>query len=876
MPPRLKLVASLLSLFLLLTTVSAQNDNQKKFDHRAHAVPGKPQTVRDYDGDGFAGATLNGELSHTHYFVPGPPAIVGKLVSYEWTENTHGSIIGTKIKATYNFPVGVTNVTLKVVDNSGDTSSNNVTITVLPSGEEGAYMYFYEMSTIAASLQDLTAAPRPQYGVAVKSVNFAKPEDFPEVHFITQGPFACRIIADYLAILDDNYVFFVSHGGGAVELFVDGIKRLGKMKTDTKGMLSVTEPFHLKKGKHVMDLIYYTPDPGAAQLVLGINLSGGVQVVPPSFLSHETNVILPTIHEITPDKSTLGAGGQMKIYGAGFTIDSQVRIGPYDVKEVYVKNDGEIHIKVPPADAPGDVLLEVTTSRGQSNAIHFSYTSDAQMPIKFKETHVKDADGKLFPSEQFTSVAIGPDLRYYFGSLDTHVHVLTLTHSTLVVQKSCKSTSAGNGRSVTSVSFNPGDRSIRAYISTNTFYWKNWDLLPEKDGWHNGKIQTLVQGSDDENPDVCMIHEKDVVTGLPVSNHDHGVNSLVWDNDGNLYAQVGGFTNAGHSVPGDLMGGIPESVLSGATIIIHLREPGFDGQVKYDQYEDPGSAKKISSDKFVEGFAYGFRNSYGSTFHSNGLIYATDNGPNKGYGKRSVTCNSEGDDPWHPDSLVLVFKDGYYGFPNRARGSVGDTRQCVYFSPTETSRNGFTSALAVFDASTNGILEYSANCFEGQLKGDLLLSKYAVGGKGKLYRVSLDVTGKQTISPPTELAEYSGLSIAMNPFGALVMPRVQQSNIAVLIPDEEYSKSNEPMLTAVMPNRGPQSGGNQVVVTGHNLVEDTKVFFGGQPCDILTRDAEQRWVFCRAPPGTGSVDVKITTSHGTTSAIREDYHYLNY
>lgn len=857
-------------------TQEASPQPQPVFDHRAHAVPGPDQTAKDEDGDGFATVTLNGELSHTHYFIAGPPAVVGRLVSYEWKENSLGSIIGTSMVVTYNFPVGETVVTLTVVDNSGDSSSNNATITVLPAGNQGAYMYFYDLSDAANKQEEMPTIPPPNYGLAVDAVNFEKPEDFPAVPFLSEGPFAARVAADYLAVLDDDYVFFVAHGGGAVELFIDGVKRLGKMKTGTKELLSVTKPFFLKKGKHTLDLIYYTPDPATAQLILGINLSGGVQAVPNSFLSYESNIVLPTLHEIDPDKSTLGGGGKMKLVGAGFTSESKVAVGPYLATEVYVKSDGLIEIIVPKADGPADVLVQVQTTRGISNPLHFSYNKAALMPIKFKETYVKAKDGTNYPSQQFTSVAVGPDLRYYFGSLDTHVHVLTISHSTLIVQKSCKSASVGAARSITGVSFNPADRGIRLYISTNTFYWRNWQLMDDESGWHNGKIETLIPGTDTEDPDLCLVHEKDVVTGLPVSNHDHGVNSLVWDNDGNLYAQVGGTTNAGYSTPKDLVGGVPESVLSAATVVIHLRAPGFDGKIVYDQYTDPGTAKKLSSDKFVEGFGYGFRNSYGSVFHTNGLIYATDNGPNEGYGKKSVTCNTEGDDPWHPDTLVLVRKDSYFGFPNRARGAIGDTRQCVYYEPTETSRNGFTSALATFEASTNGLIEYTANTFEGQLKGDLLAAKYAVGGSGKMYRISLDATGTEIVGEVSELAQYSGLSIAMNPFGSIIMPRVQQPNIAVLQPDEEAHEGKGPRVIAVVPNRGPKSGGNQVAVTGENIIAGSKVLFGEKACKVTRRSTRGDWVLCKVPTGAGSVKVVITTKEGSTSTLTEDYHYLNF
>lgn len=53
----------------------------------------------------------------------------------------------------------------------------------------------------------------------------------------------------------------------------------------------------------------------------------------------------------------------------------------------------------------------------------------------------------------------------------------------------------------------------------------------------NGKV-AAVDGED-------MNVVKNIITGLPVSDHDHGVNGIEFDNDGNMYIQVGGNTNAG-------------------------------------------------------------------------------------------------------------------------------------------------------------------------------------------------------------------------------------------------------------------------------------------------------------------------------------------
>ena len=47
---------------------------------------------------------------------------------------------------------------------------------------------------------------------------------------------------------------------------------------------------------------------------------------------------------------------------------------------------------------------------------------------------------------------------------------------------------------------------------------------------------------------------------LPVSNHDHGVNGITFDNNGDLYVSVGGNTNAG--VEHCNLGELPESPLT--------------------------------------------------------------------------------------------------------------------------------------------------------------------------------------------------------------------------------------------------------------------------------------------------------------------------
>lgn len=62
-----------------------------------------------------------------------------------------------------------------------------------------------------------------------------------------------------------------------------------------------------------------------------------------------------------------------------------------------------------------------------------------------------------------------------------------------------------------------------------------------------------------------------MISGLPVSNQDHGVNGLNFLDDGTLLIAVGGMTNQGY--PGLKMGGLPESPLGGAILQAKVRFP---------------------------------------------------------------------------------------------------------------------------------------------------------------------------------------------------------------------------------------------------------------------------------------------------------------
>jgi glucose/arabinose dehydrogenase len=150
-----------------------------------------------------------------------------------------------------------------------------------------------------------------------------------------------------------------------------------------------------------------------------------------------------------------------------------------------------------------------------------------------------------------------------------------------------------------------------------------------------------------------------------------------------------------------------EDWFSAATLVArNIRNPAvFDGDLTYDSdgFQTGGWS--------VEVFAPGMRNPFDIVFHSNGKLYGTDNGPNKGFGNESIACNMKADDPYEPDELNLIQEGKYFGHPNRLRGSNGDSRQCVYRRPSETTTESYSAPIAKLPSSYVFVLFTTLYCF---------------------------------------------------------------------------------------------------------------------------------------------------------------------
>ncbi|KAI0557070.1 IPT/TIG [Gracilaria domingensis] len=167
-------------------------------------------------------------------------------------------------------------------------------------------------------------------------------------------------------------------------------------------------------------------------------------------------------------------------------------------------------------------------------------------------------------------------------------------------------------------------------------------------------------------------------------------------------------------------------------------------------------------------------------------------------------------------------------------------------------------------SATTGVVEYTSNVFHGDLKGELILSKYAASGSGTTWRTKVKDNNVNLI----QMTGYSGINVINGLYGELIMPRVQQGFVAVLKP--KYSAGSAPFVIAVTPRRGV--AGSQVYVSGENFVEGSVVKFGGTVATVKSF-VSKNGMFVTVPPGKGAVSVVV--SYGvSSSSVYPGYDFI--
>jgi DNA-binding beta-propeller fold protein YncE len=90
----------------------------------------------------------------------------------------------------------------------------------------------------------------------------------------------------------------------------------------------------------------------------------------------------------------------------------------------------------------------------------------------------------------------------------------------------------------------------------------------------------------------------------------------------------------------------------------------------------------------------------------------------------------------------------------------------------------------------------------------------------------------------------------------------------------DFTTPTEPSVTEVSPNNGAEPAETTVTITGSEFVEPAVVHFGSALASGVTVNSGDS-ITATAPPGTGTVDVTVETSHGTSATSSADsfeYH----
>ncbi|MDH3379795.1 MAG: IPT/TIG domain-containing protein, partial [Gammaproteobacteria bacterium] len=450
------------------------------------------------------------------------------------------------------------------------------------------------------------------------------------------------------------------------------------------------------------------------------------------------------------------------------------------------------------------------------------------------------------------------------------VYALTLDDNFQVVGTQIINTISGlSNPNILGIAFNPFDPPVppRIYVSHGQLFANGGSCFTGTSPY-SGQVSIL------EGPNFDSVIP--LIQNLPVSNHDHSVNGLTFDNNGDLYISEGGNTNAGvkHCNIGDL----PESPLSGAVLKAEISKPSFNGTVIYletatsqqnmDQVD--GGLVDVAPGVDVSVYGAGLRNSYDLIYTTRDMIFAADNGPNGGFGAASTGPDTEGPHPTAPDEFLLVEFGRYYGHPNRNRGRY-EARQNIYHGPSEPSVPGdLTAPLLILLPAMGGIMEYRANNFNGAMRGDLIAQQW----NGDSHRITLSADGRTVAQSQTLPISMSSLDVISGPGGVIFGGDHGNNKIAMLNPSETQFVAR---LFDIFPWRAPAVGGHPFVLSGVNFgnLGNTTVTIGGNVATLSSVTSTRiRGIVPAEPSPSGElVDIQVTTG-GESATLQAAFRYL--
>ena len=683
------------------------------------------------------------------------------------------------------------------------------------------------------------------------------PTDANDVITIGASPYTGNIMVRMLAQVDitteDTYEFQIT-GGAARRLFLNGV-------AVNSSLLLTPGRYEVEARVALLSLIDLSVEITVAQ-------AGGPQnPIDMTRITHDETNLVPVINSALTEGINMG-DNPIEITGLGFFPTDQVTVhwGGQDLFSpgITVSPDA-INFLSPPGT--GQITVTVETPTGISNSFLYTYSAGGPIPVNFNVTSL--VPFVVAP----TQGAWGPDGRLYVASVTGEINAYTFDDNYNVTATQTISTlTAVSNNNILGLAFNPHESNgpIRIYAAHSFLFADGGACIPPGEvSVYSGQVSVLT------GPAFDTIDP--LITGLSVSNHDHGINGLEFDNQGDLYICVGGNTNAGviHCNLGDL----PESPLSAAILKAHITRNGFNGQVEYvetvsgliNNNQLDGDIVDVIAGIDVDVFASGFRNTYDLHFTTWNTMYASDNGPNGGYGAASTGPTTQDPDPTEEDSLNLLVENGYYGHPNRNRGRT-DARQNVFYGIFDPEIPGvFTQALATVPASSNGMLEYRAETFNGAMRDELLVQRWNF--ETFRFQMSPDKqTVDATLTLPTDLAS---LDILTGPGGVIFGIDYSDNKVIIATPVDLGAIG----LTVydIHPWRAPAAGGSEFIIGGQGFgsLIDTQVTIGGLATTLTSVSATRiKGIIPENLTPTGQLLDVVVTVNNVSKVLDSAFLYL--
>jgi N-acetylneuraminic acid mutarotase len=394
---------------------------------------------------------------------------------------------------------------------------------------------------------------------------------------------------------------------------------------------------------------------------------------------------------------------------------------------------------------------------------------------------------------QPTAMVFGPDGRLYVTELMGKIHALTLNSARQVTSDQVI-TSLGT-RLTLGVAIDPASTAAQVILwVSHSDPNLSGPSSTSGSGGAPANSSAIARITVDPTAKTATRASPDPVTGLPRSQGNHSINGLDWgppeaDGSRKLYIALGGNTGAGspNMSPESLgeFGLREEQPLSAAILVADVKMSGFDGSCANttDIYGPPPCS--------VTTFATGIRNAYDLIWHSNGSLYAPDNGAAVGptfppsptppcTGSAPYPANDPGD---QNDLLLRVLGGRYYGHPDPHRLP---SPQCVFKDGSWQGVAPLTNYQRPISdlgpkKSADGIIEYKSGAFGGQLRGNLLITNYSVGDD--ITRVVLSADGTSVTAKGSLAGGFADpLPIAEGPDGTIYVGEFAGAKITALVP----------------------------------------------------------------------------------------------